>query len=76
MKITLLQIVNKCYLSFLSHLVVMFPGETSPEGRQHGCSHQPNYILSVKLMEGKQLFRLHCAYLIFSCYEKDTIDEL
>ena len=70
MKIMLLQMVIKCYLYFLSHLVVMFPGETSPEGRHHGCSHQPNNILSVTLMEGKKLFRLHCVYLIFSCYEK------
>lgn len=59
MKIMLLQIVINYYLSFLSHLVVMFPGETSPEGR-----HEPNYMLSMKLIEGEQLFRLHCAHLI------------
>lgn len=76
MKIMLVQIVIKCCLSFLSHLVVTFPGETSPEDRQHGCSHQPNYIPSVKLSEGKQLFRLHCAYLLFSCFEKATIGKL
>lgn len=64
MKIMLLQIVINYYLSFLSHLVVMFPGETSPEGRQHGSSHEPNYILSMKLIEGEQFFRLHCAHLI------------
>lgn len=65
----LLLIVIKCYLHFLSQLPIMFPGEPSPEGKQHGCSHQPNYIPSMKLIEGKQLFRLHCAYLIFSCFE-------
>lgn len=69
MKIMLLLIVIKCYLHFLSQLPIMFPGEPSPEGKQHGCSHQPNYIPSMKLIEGKQLFRLHCAYLIFSCFE-------
>lgn len=70
MKIILLLIVIKCYLHFLSQLLVMFPGEPSPEGWQHGFSHQPNYIPSMKLIEGKQLFRLHCTYLISSCYEK------
>jgi len=76
MKIMLVQIVIKRSLSFLSHLENMFPGETYPAGRRHGCSHQPNHILRAKLMEGKQLFRLHYAYMILSCYEKDRIDEL